>query len=189
MLAWTCLIAPGCGALVGAAGVRLWPLGLGVPGFWAILLIWSDLSAPGDLPTPLWAACFVAGLHALGLGLGLLLPGRPWALAGLLVLALSFASGLPVQGGLGRESWASEHPRLARVLLEASPLVVATECAGLDWTHSQPSMYALSGVEWFPRRPHRGPLAGPAWLLVGCVFAVVASRRARRVAGPGVARE
>jgi hypothetical protein len=179
MLAWLCLIAPACGALAGACRIGLWPFGLAVPAAWFFGLIWSDLDATRDLPTPIWGACVVAGFHAFGLGLGRLFPRRPWALAGVLLFAFLLTSSLPAQAGLGRRSWAQEHPGLARVLIEVSPLVIATEASGLDWTHAQPDMYALAGVEWFQRRPYRGPLAGTALLLVGCVFAFVASRRGR----------
>ena len=85
-----------------------------------------------------------------------------------------------MQFGLGRSSWARTHPGLARTLTELSPLVVALEASGLDWTHSNQAMYALSGVEWFQRRPTRGPLAGGTLLLVGCAFAFVATGRGRR---------
>lgn len=186
-LAWLCLIAPASGALAGAAGVRLFPLGLGVPGLWLCVLVWADVSSGGDLPAPIWGALVVAGLHAFGLGLGLLAPRRPWALAGGLSFALLLATGLCVQGGLGERSWAEAHPGLARSLVELSPLVLVTECAGLDWTHAQPEMYALSGVEWFQRRSYRGPLAAPVVLLVGCTLATTASRRRRRLDGPAEA--
>jgi hypothetical protein len=113
--------------------------------------------------------------------LGAWFPERGWGLAGVLVLSLLLLTGLPVQGGLasGGTSWAAAYPDLAAFLLECSPLVLVYDCAGWDWVHGHPEAYALSGVEWFPRTPYRGSLAGPAVLLVGCVFAVLGSRLAR----------
>ena len=176
-LAWLCLAAPACGALAGAHGLRLWPYGLGIPGAWFLFLVWADLAADQDLPTPVWGAFVLGGFFTLGLAAGRLFPERAWALAGLLLLAMLTASALCVQAGLGRRSWAADHPGVARALVEVSPLVIATESCGLEWTHAQPQMYSLAGVEWFQRRPYRGPLAGTTLLLVGCVSALVASRR------------
>ena len=190
LLAWLTLVAPAAGALVGARGVRLLPFGLAVPGLWTLFLVWSDLLSARDLAAPAWAACVVAGLFALGMGLGRLLDRWPWALAGGLVLVGLVLSGLSVQGGLAEEdaSWGREHPRLAALLIDLSPLVLAFECAGWDWTHAHPEVYARSGVEWFPRRPYDGSLAGPAVLLVGCSFATLAARRVRRRRSAGTRR-
>lgn len=170
LLAWLALLAPAAGYACGALGVRFLPYGLAVPGFWAGLVALADFGSARDLATPLWGLAAVAGGFGLGSFLGAWL-GRPAAGAGSLLLAALCAVGAPVQGGLSRgESWGASHPRLARALVEASPLVLVLECAGLDWTHAQPDVYRLSGVEWFPRRPYRGPLAGPVVLVLGCVL-------------------
>jgi len=187
LVAWLTLAAPAAGALCGAHGVRLWPLGAAVPGTWVLMLVWSVASSSVVLATPAWAACVVGGLFAFGLALGALAScrspvangsGRAWALAGGLLLAGLALSGASVQGGLsdGGTSWARTHPRLAARLLDLSPLVLATDCAGRDWTRAHPDVYAISGVEWFPRRPYRAPLAGSTVLLVGCASALLAGR-------------
>lgn len=177
LLAWLALLAAAAGHACGALGIALLPYGLAVPGLWATLVVLADLASPRDLPTPLWAMAAVAGLFGLGTALGARL-GRPLAGAGALLLAALLAAGAPVQGGLSRgASWGARHPRLARALVEASPVVLVLECAGLDWTHAQPDVYRLSGVEWFLRRPYRGPLAGTAVLVLGCALGSALGRR------------
>jgi hypothetical protein len=178
LLAWLTLIAPAGGALLGARGVPLLPFGVTVPAGFAFALLWSDSLSATDLPTPLWASVFLAGLFVCGLSLGHLAPrgaGAGIGAAGLFLFLGLFASGLCVQGGLGEggASWARTHPGLSRALLEVSPLVWAFDCAGWDWTHSQPEVYERSGVEWFGRRPYRGILAGPLVLLVGCALLLI----------------
>jgi hypothetical protein len=68
---------------------------------------------------------------------------------------------------------ARTHPRAAAWLLDLSPLVLVFDCAGWDWVHAQPEVYAAAGIEWFARRPHPGNLAGPAVLVVGCALAAL----------------
>ena len=184
-LAWATLLAPGLGVLAGGFGLGLLYGGL-VPAVLTLGLVWTDALSPTDLPTPLYASLFQAGLFFLGMGLGRLAPRHAPALAGATVLLGLLLVGLPVQGGFGGggEPWARSHPGLARGLLELSPLVVAYDCAGLDWTHGHGGMYELSGVEWFGRRASRGILAGPLSLLVGCAFVVLA-RRLRPEVDPG----
>jgi len=175
-LAWACLLAPALGGFVGAAGIGLlW--GATVPAGLTLGLVWSDLFSPVDLPTPLWAALFVAGLFLCGMALGRLFPGSGVPLAGLVMFLGLLASGLSIQGGFAGPggSWARTHPGLAALFLELSPLVWAYDCAGLDWTHAQEDMYRLSGVEWFGRRAWRGTLAGPFSIVVGCTLFLLAS--------------
>jgi hypothetical protein len=78
----------------------------------------------------------------------------------------------------GPPELAREHPRLARALFEVSPLTLVFDCAGWDWAHAQPEVYARAGIEWFQRRPHPGSLAGPAVLVVGLGLSWIT--RARR---------
>ncbi len=179
LLAWLVLLAPAAGAWCGALGIRPWPFGFAVPVCWAVLIAGSELLSARDLATPAFAACAVAGLFLIGLALGWLVPARPWATSGLCFFASLLASGLAIRGAFvdGAPPWAESHPKAAALLLDLSPLVLATDCAGFDWVHAHPDMYALSGVEWFQRQPWRGPLAGPAVLVVGCVLAQVAHRR------------
>ena len=179
MLAWLALLAPAAGYACGAAGLRLLPYGLSVPALWGTLLLAAELGTARPVATPLFAMAAVAGLFGLGAGAGARL-GRPAAGAGVALLVALLASGGAVQGGLSRGgSWGAHSPGLARSLLELSPLVLVLECAGLDWTHAHPDVYRLSGIEWFPRRPHRGPLAGPAVLVLGCLVGSVLGRRSR----------
>ncbi|MCZ6597891.1 MAG: hypothetical protein O7B99_09655 [Planctomycetota bacterium] len=188
MLAWVTLIAPAAGFACGAAGVR--PLaGLIVPAVWMFVLVQVDLASPRDVVEPIWPALAWTGLFAGGLGLGWLRPGKPpersWAGVGALLLGSLFFTGLGIQGGLaaGDATWGRDHPALTRLLLDVSPLAVAFDSAGWDWTHAQPTVYRLSGVEWFHRVPYRGMLAAPALLVVGCVLAAFLSRRASRKHG------
>ena len=181
-LAWAVLSAPAAGVLVGAHGMAALHGASPAAGY-TLGLIWSDMLGEADLPTPLWAALFVAGLYLSGLALGRLVPGRGVAVAGLVLLGGLLLSGGSVQwglGGAGAGSWAGSRPGLARVLLELSPLVGAYDCAGLDWTRAQPEMYRLSGVEWVVRRPWRGSLAGPLSIVVGCTLLLLS----RRIPGP-----
>ena len=177
---WLALSAPACGTLVGAAGVGLLPYGIAVPAASLMALVWANAGAEYPLATPAWAACAVFGLFVIGFAVGRLSPRRAWASAGLFLLLLLLLSGPSVQGGFARDgtTWAREHPELAALLLDLSPFVFIADCAGRDWVHSQPTVYSLSGVEWFPRRPYDATLAGPGLLLVGSLFAWVASRRA-----------
>jgi len=203
LLAWLALIAPAAGYASGVHGVRAWPFGAAVPGVWAGLVAWADARSARDLPGPLWAIAAVAGLFLLGLAVGAaratrVTPGTRGERAvraapgvgALLGLALVL-SGLPVQGGLGAgTSWARDDAArpaaaaarraAARLALDLSPLVLVLECAGWDWTHAHPTAYRVSGVEWFPRRPWRGRLAGPVLLLVGCTAVGIASVVRRR---------
>jgi hypothetical protein len=199
LLGWLALWAPAAGALCGAHGVRLFPFGLAVPGTWLLLV--AALGADGQRgpATPLWAGAALGGLFALGVALGrlacgpapraegfallggLALPTAGLALLGGLALAL-----LPTGGGLlaGGAELARTHPRAAARLLDASPLVLVLDCAGWDWTHAHPELYARAGVEWFQRRPWPGNLAGPASLVVGCVLAGLARARRGAAAAP-----
>jgi hypothetical protein len=180
-LAWLALIASAAGAVTGAARVPPLPYGIAVPAAWTFGLIATDLAASRHVPTPAWAACAVTGSFLVGSAVGSVLRRHPWGAAGACMLVtLALAVG-PLAGMLSREAPGSvrAHPRLARALLDVSPLVFATECAGLDWVHAHPDMYVYSGVEWFQRRPWRGPLAAPAWLVVGCVLAQAAALRSR----------
>ena len=177
-LAWAVLSAPAVGALVGARGIGLLHGASPAAGY-TLGLIWSDVLGEADLPTPLWAALLVAGGYLAVMALGRLVPGRGVAVAGLVLLGGLVLSGASVQwglGGAGAASWAGSHPGLARGLLELSPLVWAYDCAGLDWTRTQPEMYRLSGVEWFVRRPWRGSLAGPLSVVVGCALLFLSRR-------------
>lgn len=171
---WLALSAPAAGALVGSSRAPFFPFGLCVPGSWVLLLVLVEARAGGGLPSPLWAACALAGLFGLGFALGRRL-AAPLAGAGLVAFATLWLASAPV--GLGLVASGSElarsRPALAARLLDLSPLVLAFDCAGHDWTHAQPELYALAGVEWFQRRPYRGELAGPALLMVGCLLAAL----------------
>jgi hypothetical protein len=129
-------------------------------------------------------ACAVGGTFLVGSALGQLAAPRPWPVAGAAALVTLALCALSLAGALAGDppappAWLRDHPRTARVLVDVSPLVFTTECAGLDWVHAHPDVYALSGVEWFVRRPWSGPLAAPAWLVVGCVLSQAAALRAR----------
>ena len=179
LYAWLVFLAPAAGILGGARGLRPWPAGAIVPAVWSFLLLQAALASPRELPAASWGMAIVAGLFFAGLGVGARWAESGWALAGYALLAMLLATGLGVCGGTGAEQagWGRRHPRVARALLEVSPLVLAFESAGVDWTHAHPVVYARSGVEWVPRRPYRGILAGPVVLLVGSLTALLADRR------------
>ncbi len=183
LLAWLALLAPAAGFACGAAGLRPLPFGLAPPAAWLFLVVSADMASERDLSGPLWASMAVIGLFAAGLGLGATFPRHGLGGAGALLLAGLLLAGLAVQGGLGREetSWGRTHPRLAALALDVSPIVLVLECGGWDdWTHSNPLVYEVSGVEWFPHRPYRGALAGPLVLVVGVLIGEVLARRAAR---------
>lgn len=172
LLGWLTLLAPAAGALCGARGPALFPFGLAVPGAWITLLVFALEPGRFELATPGWAACVFSGLFAAGWASGrrACVPLRTAGTLLFLGLVLSgAASGLGLFAG-GAEL-ARAHPASACRLLELSPLVLVFDCAGWDWTHAQPEVYARSGVEWFQRQPYRGNLAGPAVLVVGCALA------------------
>jgi hypothetical protein len=179
-LAWLVLLAPAAGVLCGAAGPALVPFAAMVPGAWCFALVWADASSERDLPTPIWAALAVAGFFTGGFALGCWRPERSIAHAGALLLAFLGATGLSLSTGAtgaGEGNLARSHPRLAALALDVSPLAFAYDCAGWDWPHANPDVYARSGVEWFQRRPWRGSLAGPGVLVVGCALAWLARAR------------
>ncbi|MEM7309282.1 MAG: hypothetical protein AAF682_21535 [Planctomycetota bacterium] len=182
LLAWLTFLAPAAGALCGAFGVRLWPLGLLVPGLWMVLLVEVDLFSERDVRGAVAPGLVVAGLYLLGLGLGALAPRRPAALAGALLLAGPLLSALAVAGGLlaGEGGFAAAHPAAQAVLLSASPAWPVFDAAGWDWVHENPAIYRLGGVEWVPRRPLDGGLAGAVSCVVGCASAMLLPRLTRR---------
>ncbi len=181
-LAWLALLAPAAGAGLGARGLALFPFGLVVPGSWSFFLVLADAASERDLATPAWSAAAVGGLFALGLALGRLVRSGPVALAGLVLFAGCVLVGLPLGFGLGEPEavLARQHPGLAALFLDLSPLVLVFDCGGYDWLHANDAVYARSGVEWIQRRPWPGHLAGPVLLLAG-VLIWAAVERWRRV--------
>jgi hypothetical protein len=191
-LGWMALCAPAAGALCGARGLALFPFSLSVPALWVLELTLVAARVERGFPTPLWAACALGGLFAFGHALGGRSPAplrSPLVAAGALLSLGLFLAGAPQGFGLvaGGTELARLHPWLAARLLDASPLVLVFDCAGWDWTHAQPEVYAGAGVEWFQRRAYPGNLAGPAVLVVGCVLASLARRsHARGLPDPRV---
>jgi hypothetical protein len=175
VLGWLALLAPGAGALCAGRGLALFPFALAVPGAWSLVLVQAQLRAPRALSAPLFALCALVGLFALGFAAGRRARCGIRA-AGLLFYATLLLSGAATGFGLlaGGDELARTRPGAAARLLDLSPLVLVFDCAGVDWTHAQPEVYARAGVEWLQRRPYRGILAGPAVLVVGCILAVVA---------------
>lgn len=165
LLAWLALAAPAVGARLGARASGPW-LVL-VPLVWSLLWLACD----GAHAAP-WPPCVFGGLFAAGVALGRRAGSHA---AGALGLATLVLAGLPL-GFLwlpGGAELAPHAPSLAARLLDLSPLVLIHDVAGVDWLHAQPTVYARSGIEWFPRRPWSGNLAGPAVLVVGCLLAVL----------------
>lgn len=175
-LGWLGLAAPALGTWLAGSGLA--PAGLvAVPLGWLAL---GALATGGVAP---WAACVVLGAYGAGVALGRRRGARASgaALAVTLVLA-----GAPVGFGWlagGAELARAGAPELAARLLDLSPLVLVFDCAGYDWVHAQPEVYARAGVEWFPRRPWSGNLAGPAVLVVGCLLALFVPAPRGRTAG------
>lgn len=165
-LGWLVLVAPALGAWL--AGCGLGPLGLvALPVAWLLL---GALATGAFAP---WAACGVLGLYGAGVALG----RRHGAQASGAALAVTLVlAGAPQGFGWlagGAELARAGAPELAARLLDLSPLVFIFDCAGVDWVHAQPEVYARAGIEWFPRRPWSGHLAGPAVLVVGCLLALL----------------
>jgi hypothetical protein len=193
LLGWLALWAPAAGVLCGAHGVRLFPFGLVAPGTWLLLVAVLGADGVRGPATPLWAGAALGGLFALGVALGRLVHGPAPRAAGLALrtAGLALLGGLalallPTGGGLlaGGAELARTHPRAAARLLDLSPLVLVLDCAGWDWTHAHPELYAGAGVEWFQRRPWPASLAGPASLVVGCMLAGLARARRGAAAAP-----
>ena len=182
LLGWLALFAPAAGVACGAVGLRPWPYGFAAPGLWTFLVGWADTSSDRDLPHPLWSALALAGLFAAGMGVGALLPRRPAAGAGAVLLGGLLLTGISVQGGLGAggESWARTHPRFAALALDVSPPALVLDTAGWDWAHRNPLVYAASGVEWSPRVPYRGARWGPLLFGFGWLLGELFTRRAAR---------
>jgi hypothetical protein len=176
-LGWMALLAPAAGALCGASGIAFFPLAALVPMVWTIFLAALEAGAARGFPTLAWAGCALEGLFALGLALGTRTRTALATAGALLLLGLALASAATGFGLLaGGAELARTEPRLAALLLDGSPTVLAFECAGWDWVHAQPELYARGGVEWIQRRPYAGNLAGPAVLVVGCALAILARR-------------
>jgi len=183
LLAWLALLALPAGVLAGSCGARPWPTGLLVPGLWAFALVPAALLGDGPkAPLPLAGLGVCTGIFLSGLALGARLRGRglPWA--GGSFLFVLFLTGFCVRGALARDGAPASHASalVMRAALELSPLVLVLESSGIDWTHSQPTMYTHSGVEWIPRRSYRGPLAASTLLLVGSLLALSSTRRRGR---------
>lgn len=178
-LGWMTLVAPAAGVLGGASGAAWFPFGASVPWVWGLGLVLVQANARSGLASPLWAVCALVGLHGLGFALGCR-TRAPLRSAGVVLLAMLALTGAAVGFGLlaGGTELARLHAGLAAGLLDASPLVLVFDCAGLDWPHAQPEVYARAGIEWFQRRPHAGSLVGPVLLLAGCGLAAF-SRPAR----------
>jgi len=180
-LGWMALCAPAAGALCGARGLAQFPFSLSVPAVWVLVLTLVEARAERGFPTPSWAACALGGLFASGHAVGARMhaPFRsPLVAAGALFYLGLVLAGASQGFGLvaGGTELARTHPWVAARLLDASPLVLVFDCAGWDWTHAQPEVYAGAGVEWFQRRAYPGNLAGPAVLVVGCALALLARR-------------
>jgi len=177
LLGWLALLAPAAGVLCGGSGAAFFPFALAVPACWLLLLVLGAARAVGTLPSPLWAACALTGLFGLGFALGAR-TRSPWPVAGLALVLGLVLSGASVGLGLlaGGSELAREHPAAAARLLDVSPLVLLFDCAGHDWTHAQPEVYAQGGVEWVQRRPWPGSVAGPTLLVLGCALAWLARR-------------
>jgi hypothetical protein len=178
LFAWLVLVAPATGAAAGRSGLGVWPTAWIGPAAWCLLVAYASASAERGLPSPSFGMCVVVGLHFLGFAAGRLAVGSPARVAGAVLLLTLGLAGISVAAGLGgpEAAWGRSSVALGRALLEASPLVVAFESAGVDWTHGQALVYERAAVEWIPRDPYRGPLAGPVLLLVGSGSAWLASR-------------
>ena len=185
MLAWIALIAAPAGVLAAASRLPYLPWSTVPPASW--LFVWIALLTrdPQGLGEPLWAGAVVLGLYGVGFAIGAALD-RAFVAAAATVAFLSLALvGVSVRGGWDAANdaasvWGRDFPRAAAWALDLSVLTLVFESSGRDFTHAHPTLYARSGVEWFPRRPYSGVLAGPTVLLLGSTFACLASRRQRR---------
>ena len=179
-LAWLTLSAPVLGCLAAGTRGRLLGAHLILPGACMFVLVLQDAASPATLPTPLFAAAALTGLHFFGFGWGCLFPGARPSSAAAMALGVAVLAGLPSWGGWVRAPWS---PAVAARLLDLSPVVLTQECAGVDWMRHA-AVYDPVGTHSIGpdlRSPWRGALAGPATLLVGCLLAAIA----RRSRGPG----
>lgn len=176
-LAWLALIGLPAGILVGRSGARLRAEAWIAPCAWLLIFLVVGSGSPASLG---FGFGVTLGLHGVGFALGRSLRGSALpATAGMFLVALLLTA-WPVRAALGRPGTRGPVPvAFARAGIELSPLVLVLESAGVDWTHTQPDMYSLSGVEEFPRRPYRGSLAAPVLLLVGSLLSLIAVRTQR----------
>jgi hypothetical protein len=190
-LAWLAIAGPAVGAAAAGLGVALLPFGLAVPGAWLLVLAAVDAGSSAPLPHPFYGGLVVVGLFCAGAAVGTVVrrsgpsASRAWSAAGWLLLASGAAAGLPGRGGA---EGAPFEPALASALLDLSPATLALESAGVDWMRS-PAVYDAVGTDRFQRAPHRGALAGPATVLVGCLAAALATLWTRWNGGSRRARE
>lgn len=177
---WWALVALPLGVDAGARGALLWPFGLLPPVAWMLGYGFAELALDEPAPTPAWAGLAAAGLWALGIALGRSARARPWPAVALALLVSAAAVALPVRLGAPRRVWAERSPRVAALLLDASPAALLTECAGLDWMRHR-ATYQPAGTDWYSdhRAPYRGALAGPGVFVLGCALAWAVRRRAR----------
>jgi len=194
LLSFQALIAPAVGFALARAGCSMGS-GAATSVLWSLAVL-ASAELAGGMPAPLWGSCVVIGLLYAGFGLGYV-DGRGARAFGvgarLCLLFTALVAALPLSGALGGGGapLAERHPGLAALLLDASPVGLALECAGVDWMHGDARVYRHGGVEWLGgpdvvRRPWRGMVAGPAVLLVGCAIgAMLASCTRRRSGVPG----
>ncbi len=178
-LAWLAIAAPAAGTLAVGCALGAFGFSLAIPGSWMVLLVLADARSPADLPGPMWAGFVLLGLHWIGWALGRRLGGTLWRRGGLVIIASATLAALPALGGLARAPWP---PAIAARCLDLSPVVLAEECAGVDWMRHA-AVYDPVGTHTIGpelRLPWRGRLAGPAILLVGFLAAVVARRSRAR---------
>lgn len=173
ILTWLALWAAPAGVLAGAR-VRgaLAPLAL-LP--WVALL----LLVGGDLPARLLGAAAVAVLFGGGLVVGYRQdPGRSWAwCGGALLLAGGLAAAPSLGGGLSRPL----PPAWAARLLDLSPVVYVTECAGRD-AMRHPAFYERAGAgDLGPERrsPYGGTYGTLATLLLVSLATAFTGRTGR----------
>lgn len=159
-----------------------------------LALFFCQSVGPRTLPSPWLGGLVLGGLYLGGAGLAAFGLGRPQlgrsrsrlpeivGAAGLLLVGMLLLSGGPLLYGFAGEgqSLGRTHPGAAEALLLLAPDGLALEVSGFDWSHTNPAVYATSGVEWLERTP-RGALAACMSLAGGLlVLAVGRGRSAGR---------
>ncbi len=144
-----------------------------------LVLVGVDALAPRDLATPIWAAAAALGLFAIGHAVGRSSRRENGAASAAALLAISaLLVLLPVAGAILRAPWPGS---ASARLLDASPMTVLAECAGIDWLR-HPAVYDAAGtsdIDPRTRSPYSPPLAGGIVLVLGCASAFLAERFAR----------
>lgn len=181
LLVWLALVAAPCGALARAAGLRLLPHALAVPGAWALLLAAAGAAQMRDLATPSGAMLVIGALFCGGHALGARGSRAAWLFGA--ALLLGFAPSFGLLADMQTPAFVSKW------LLQLSPVVSALAAGGVDALR-HPLVYDSASVADLPSdwtAWSEGALARASAFVLTFTAAWLAERRAAsaRTDAPG----